>query len=65
MNTTAKGVENAANLSNRVVNVSAKLIKNSGEKCVGIVDLKTPYRGVKYALETIKIVLEKPETILI
>ncbi len=64
MNTTAKGVENAANLSFLMVNVSAKLIKNSDEKCVGVLDLKTHFRGVKYALETIKILLEKPDTIL-
>ena len=64
MNTTEKGVENAANLAFLMVNVSAKLIKNSNEKYVGVLDLKTHYRGVKYALETIKILLEKPETIL-
>ena len=64
MNTTEKGVENAANLAFLMVNVSAKLIKNSGAKCVGVLDLKTHFRGVKYALETIKILLEKPETIL-
>ncbi len=64
MNTTEKGVENAANLAFLMVNVSAKLIKNSNAKYVGVLDLKTHYRGVKYALETIKILLEKPETIL-
>jgi putative transposase len=64
MNTTEKGVENAANLSFLMVNVSAKLIKNGGQKCVGINDLKSHFRGVKYAVEAIKILLEKPETIL-
>ena len=64
MNTTAKGVENAANLAFLMVNVSAKLLKNSDEKCVGVLDLKTQFRGVKYAVEAIKILLEKPETIL-
>jgi len=64
MNTTEVGVENAANLSFMMVNVSAKLIKISDEKCVGVLDLKTHFRGVKYALETIKILLEKPEIIL-
>jgi len=64
MNTTAKGVENAANLAFLMVLLSAKLIKNSGAKCVGVLDLKTHFRGVKYALETIKILLEKPDTIL-
>ena len=64
MRATKVGVENAANLSYLMVLLSAKLTKKSGEKCVGVLDLKTHYRGVKYALETIKILLEKPETIL-
>ena len=64
MNTTEKGVENAANMAFLMVNVSAKLIKNSDQKCVGVLDLKTHYRGVKYVVEAIKILLEKPETIL-
>ncbi len=64
MNTSEVGVENAANLAFLMVNVSAKLIKNSGEKCVGVLDLKTQFRGVKYAVEAIKILLEKPDTIL-
>ena len=64
MTTTAKGVENAANLAFLMVNVSAKLLKNSDEKCVGVLDLKTQFRGVKYAVEAIKILLEKPDTIL-
>jgi len=64
MNTTEIGVENAANLSFLMVNVSAKLLKNGEEKCVGINDLKTHFRGVKYAVEAIKILLEKPDTVL-
>lgn len=64
MNTTKTGVENAVNLAFLMVNVSAKMLKNSEENCVGINDLKSRFRGVKYALETIKIVLEKAETIL-
>ena len=43
---------------------SAKLIKNSKEKCDGVLDLKTHYRGVKYAREAIKMLLEKAETII-
>ena len=58
MNTTKTGVENAVNLAFLMVNVSAKMLKNSEENCVGINDLKSRFRGVKYALETIKIVLE-------
>jgi putative transposase len=64
MNTIKTGVENAANLAFMMVNVSAKLLKNSAENCVGIEDLKTHFRGVKYAVEAIKIVQEKAETIL-
>ena len=64
MNTTAVGVENAANLAFLLVNVSAKLLQNSDEKCVGVLDLKTRFRGLKYAVEAIKILLEKPATIL-
>ncbi len=62
MTRTETGVENAANLSFLMVNVSAKLMADSGEKCVSINDLKTHYRGEKYLTEAIKILLEKAET---
>ncbi len=65
MNTTETGVENAANIAFLMVSVSAKLIENSDENCAGILDLKTHFRGVKYAVETIKILLEKAEGIII
>lgn len=65
MNQTQIGVENAANLSFLMVNLSAKLLKESGENCVGINDLKSQFRGYKYALETIKLVEPKAEMILI
>ncbi len=64
MNQTERGVENAANMAFLMVNVSGKLIKNSEEKCVGVLDLKTHYRGVKYVVEAIKILQEKAETII-
>jgi putative transposase len=64
MNTTKTGVENAANMAFLMVNMSAKLIKNSDEKCVGVLDLKTHYRGVKYVAEAIKILQEKADTII-
>ncbi len=64
MNTTQIGVENAANLALMMVNVGAKLLKNSEENCVGIGDLKTHFRGVKYAMEVIKILQEIAEIIL-
>jgi putative transposase len=65
MNTTQVGVINAANLAFLMVLLSAKLLKNSKEKLVGINDLKTHYRGAKYAVWIIKKVLPNPEPILI
>ena len=65
MNTTEVGVANAANLAFMMVLLSAKLLKNSEEKLVGINDLKTHYRGAKYAVLVLKKVLKNPEPILI
>ncbi len=65
MTTSENGVENAANLPFLMVNLSAKLLKERGGNCVGINDLKSQFRGVKYALETIKLVQPKAEMILI
>jgi len=65
MTTTETGVENAANLSFLMVNLSAKLLKEQAANCIGINDLKSQFRGVKYALETIKLVQPKAEMILI
>jgi putative transposase len=65
MTTTEIGVENAANLSFMMVNLSAKLLNEQGKKCIGINDLKSQFRGVKYALETLKLVQPKAEMILI
>jgi hypothetical protein len=64
MTTTETGVENAANLAFMMILLSAKLIKTGAGKWVGINDLKTHYRGVKYAVLTLKKVLKKPEPIL-
>ena len=58
------GRGNAANMAFLRVLLRAKSLQNSEEKCVGVGDLKTPYQGVKYVVEAIKILLEKPETIL-
>lgn len=65
MNTTETRVENAANLSFMMVNLSAKLLTESNGKWVGINDLKSQYRGVKYAIETLKLIEPKAEPILI
>jgi len=64
MNTTKVGVENAANLSFMMILLSAELLKNKVEKGVGINDLKTQFRGIKYAVLSLKKVLKKPEPIL-
>ena len=64
MNTTATGVENAVNLSFLLVNVSAKLLTDSAAEEVGVLDLKNRFRGCKYAVEAIKMLLENPETII-
>jgi putative transposase len=65
MTTTERGVTNAANLAFLMVLVSTKLLKNNAQKLTGINDLKTHYRGAKYAVLIIKKVLENPEPILI
>jgi putative transposase len=65
MTTSETGVENAANLSFLMVLLSAKLLKEQAENCVGINDLKSQFRGVKYALETIKLVQPQAEMVLI
>lgn len=65
MTTKKTGVENAANLSFMMGLLSAKLLKNREAKLVGINDLKTHYRGAKYAVLVLKKVLPKAEPILI
>ena len=57
-------MENAANLSFLLVNVSAKLLADAEEAEGGVLDLKTRFRGCKYALAAIKMLLENPETVL-
>ena len=65
MNTTERGVENAVNLSFLLVNVSAKLLSEKSENCLGINDLKSQYRGAKYARWIINKVLKIAEPIKI
>jgi putative transposase len=65
MNTREVEVTNAANLSFLMVNLSAKLLAERAETCVGINDLKSQFRGEYYALKTIKIIQPKAERILI
>ena len=65
MNTTERGVENAVNLSFLMVNLSATMLAAKGESWVGINDLKSQYRGAKYARWIIKKVLKIAEPIKI
>ena len=60
-------VNNAANLSMFMVNVSAKLREMFGSEHpgFGILDIKVRYRGFRYLQETLKILPQKPETIVI
>ena len=60
-------VNTAANLSMFMVNVAAKLKTVLGPEQTefGILDLKARYRGRKYLHETLKILPQKPEAIVI
>ena len=60
-------VNNAANLSMFMVNVAAKLREMLGAEHTdfGVLDIKARYRAEKYLHETIKILPQKPEPIVI
>ncbi len=67
MNVNKIPVNNAANLSMFMVNVSAKLLaplRLELAEC-SILDLKARYRGMKYLQETLKILPQKPDAIII
>ena len=67
MNVNKTPVNNAANLSMFMVNVSAKLLaplRLEHAEC-SVLDLKARYRGVKYLRETLKILPQKPDPIVI
>jgi putative transposase len=67
MNIKKEAVTNAANLSFFMVNFSSVLLrqyrKNNPE--FSVLDLKSHYRGYRYVAETIKLLPEKPEGILL
>ena len=67
MNVNKIPVNNAVNLSMFMVNVSAKIIDTHRckNKAYGVLDLKAHYRGLKYLHETLKILPQKPEPIVI
>ena len=67
MNVNKTPVNNAANLSMFMVNVSAKLLaplRAEHTEC-SVLDLKARYRGLKYWRETLKILPQKPDPIVI
>ena len=67
MNVKETAVTNAVNLSFFMVNFSHGLLQTHRKKNpdFGILDLKSHYRGYRYAYETIKMLPEKPDGILL
>jgi DDE superfamily endonuclease len=67
MNVTPTGVTNAANLSLFMVNVAYRLRADSHprDSAYSVLDLKADCRGYKYVEETIQMLPEKPEPILL
>ena len=67
MNVTPTGVTNAANLSLFMVNVAYCLQAHMRPRDPDyrILDLKADWRGYKYVEETIKLLPEKPEPVLL
>jgi putative transposase len=67
MNVTPTGVTNAANLSLFMVNVAYRLRahRSPRDAAYSVLDLKADCRGYKYVEETIKLLPEKPEPILL
>jgi putative transposase len=67
MNVTQTTVTNAANLSLFMVNLAALLLRDFRRlnPQFGVLDLKAHFRGRKYVSETIKLLPEKPDPILL
>ena len=67
MNVKETAVTNAANLALFMVNVSATLVQplRRTQPDYSILDLKAQYRGYRYAHEIIKMLPEKPDSILL
>ena len=67
MNVKEEAVTNAANLSFFMVNFSSVLLRRYRENNpeFSILDLKSHYRGCRYASETIKLLPQKPDGILL
>jgi hypothetical protein len=67
MNVTPTAVTNAANLSLFMVNLSQLLMCDfrKTDPDFGVLDLKSYYRGCRYATELLKILPQKPDDILV
>ena len=67
MNVKDKAVTNAANLAFFMVNISQALLQpfRQTQPDFSILDLKSHYRGYRYATETIKMLPQKPDAILL
>ena len=67
MNVGAVGVRNDANLSMLMVNLVAVLLREvrQREPQCSVLDLKASYRGSKYVSETLKLLPERPDQVLI
>lgn len=67
MNVKETAVTNAANLSFFMVNISQVLLRpfRQAQPDYSILDLKSHYRGVRYAVETIKMLPQKPDANLL
>jgi len=67
MNVTPTGVTNAANLSLFMVNVAYRLQADGRQRdpAYSVLDLKADCRGYKYVEETIQMLPEKPEPVLL
>jgi putative transposase len=67
MNVTQTAVGNAANLALFMVNVAAVLLRDLRQHRphAGVLDLKAQFRGYKYLSETLKLLPQMPEPILI
>lgn len=67
MQTTPTAVANAANLAFFMVNFAERLLQDGRrhQPDWGVLDLKAHYRGSKYVEETIKLLPERPEPIVV
>jgi putative transposase len=65
MNVSEAGVTNAANISFFMVSLSQVMLKDEAQSRQSVLDLKCYYRALKYIAETIKMLVEKPEGLLL